>query len=535
MYCNFNATNQLLADFDSEDGQNQSKPSANRPKKGRIMKVVVLFIIVATVLCLFGYFSFGYSDKSDKSNKKTKSKEPYQVSLELVVVEILDYGWRNSIGNAGTIGVYVPGYQPNRNRNPAPIPGQAHAQAPAPIPGQAHAQAPAPIPGQAHAQAPAPIPGQAHAQAPAPIPGQAHAQALDSVLPGSIAQSPAVSSQGQRSPPQGNAAQNPELLPLGSQNQAQLQQLHTMQSEDSQNPQNPSAAKNQHQAEVLSQDTLEKLGRLEPEHVDWTKEKKGMSSRLRKKFATEWLKTNVATRRDDLQKLADSIDIDIEPLRKWMGKNKHLVPYEFPTTLYEQIFNREEAYFQGIDFISLPNDMYNPMRRERLKFLYENDPNFSNAKAAEELGVEEATVRMWISRNKPSYNVGDKRQNRQHDNVKDSDVQQKKRLTNSLRAKPAAERVTEEEAVTILEHETTQTDVEYLRVLAHQVDSGDLSKDDFHKKVSEKIGIDLPDTPAVLESVQNRVAAEAVALFLTEDAVPEIHFGDLNMERLTVE
>uniref|UniRef100_A0A915E705 Uncharacterized protein n=1 Tax=Ditylenchus dipsaci TaxID=166011 RepID=A0A915E705_9BILA len=210
------------------------------------------------------------------------------------------------------------------------------------------------------------------------------------------------------------------------------------------------------------------------------------------------LKTNVATRRDDLQKLADSIDIDIEPLRKW--RNKHLVPYEFPTTLYEQIFNREEAYFQGIDFIGLPNDI--------------------NAKAAEELGVEEATVRMWISRNKPSYNVGDKRQNAN---------MTMKRLTNSLRAKPAAERVTEEEAVTILEHETTQTDVEYLRVLAHQVDSGDLSKDDFHKKVSEKIGIDLPDTPAVLESV----AAEAVALFLTEDAVPEIHFGDLNMERLT--
>uniref|UniRef100_A0A915EAD1 Transposase n=1 Tax=Ditylenchus dipsaci TaxID=166011 RepID=A0A915EAD1_9BILA len=71
--------------------------------------------------------------------------------------------------------------------------------------------------------------------------------------------------------------------------------------------------------------------------------------------------------------------------------------------------------------------MYNPMRRERLKFLYENDPNFSNAKAAEELGVEEATVRMWI---KPSYNVGDKRQNANM-NVKRLRCQQKKRLTNS--------------------------------------------------------------------------------------------------------
>uniref|UniRef100_A0A915DPL7 Uncharacterized protein n=1 Tax=Ditylenchus dipsaci TaxID=166011 RepID=A0A915DPL7_9BILA len=357
------------------------------------------------------------------------------------------------------------------------------------------------------------------------------------------AQSPAASPQGQRNPQnQVQGGLPAPIVPLLAGSQAAQQAI---QSADSEQQSSPFSRNQQLPAEQQANTNIEavsdQLELLQAASVDWTKEKKAMQSPMRKQLALSWMSRHPAIRSDALTKFAKSMDMGteekIEAVRKWMGNNKHKVVFLPPTTMYDQILPRTD--FSEVDFKSLPDGMKNPTRRQRMKDLLENHPDFTNAEAAEELGVEEWSVRNWIIKNQRSYIVEDTprtttTKRRRHDNVPDSDIPQKKLLTNALRTKNA-EIVGEEAAVIVIEHEATRAEVEFMGPLVHQLQSNEITEIDFVKKTAEIVGVQLPNTPAVLEAVQNRVAAIAVASFLIDDAVPETHFGDLNIGRLTDE
>uniref|UniRef100_A0A915EEG0 Transmembrane protein n=1 Tax=Ditylenchus dipsaci TaxID=166011 RepID=A0A915EEG0_9BILA len=463
-----NANVQLLEEFDVEITQNEA---TKHLKNYRILKSLIFAVVVIVFCCVIAFSNVNSTAYKNTKSRRALPTNPFPQAPPRPAAANAGAVISNQLARAGTQGMTV-NQRWRPSGNPAPVPAQSPAGS----------VAQSPVSPQSHISPQNQASGLADRLAPALA-----------LLPGSQTAQQAA----QHSQQPANLQQN-------------LPTANFMQTAGNQNP-----AEDQEPIEVVlnvGQDVREHLGFLEPEHVDWAKEPPGMRSERRKNFALEWMESHAAMQSETLNEFAANLEIGAEALRKWMIKNRHRARFTEPMTMYRLIKARTD--FTGVNYHSLPDGMRNPIRRERMKDLLENHPDFTDEDAADELGQP------WIT-------VENQDKKRQSDNVKDSNIKEKKRLTDRIRI--TAEPIDEDSGAICIENEATAADSKFMETILRQFRSNEISLVDVFKKTGDRLGLNLPNTDRILRAIENRVAASAVAPLLNIFAGEDIQLSDQNL------